>query len=94
VAQDIDQHGGQTGNQAGQQAGRVFLYTLVAMTFAMNLVARGVPETFAVFLLPVQKSLAVSRSDITLTYSAYMLAYGLSGPLVGQVVDRFGARVA
>ena len=71
-----------------------FLYTLVALTFAMNLVARGVPETFAVFLLPVQKGLGVSRADITLTYSVYMLAYGLSGPFAGQLIDRFGARVA
>ena len=60
----------------------------------MNLVARGVPETFAVFLLPVQKGLGVSRADITLTYSVYMLAYGLSGPFAGQLIDRFGARVA
>lgn len=90
MAKDIDQHGGQT----GEQAGRGFLYTIVALTFAMNLVARGVPETFAVFLLPVQKGLGVSRSDITLTYSLYMLAYGLSGPFAGQLIDRFGARVA
>jgi MFS family permease len=89
VAKDIDQQGGVT----GEQAGRAFLYTLISLTFAMNLVARGVPETFAVFLLPVQKGLGVSRSDITLTYSVYMLAYGLSGPIVGQLIDRFGARV-
>jgi MFS family permease len=94
VAQDIDQLGGQTGNQLSEQASRAFLTTLVALTFAMNLVARGVPETFAVFLLPVQKGLGVSRADITLTYSVYMLAYGLSGPLVGQLIDRFGARIA
>ena len=94
MAQDIDRLGGQPGPQAGEQASRVFLYTLVALTFAMNLVARGVPETFAVFLLPVQKGLGVSRADITLTYSVYMLAYGISGPFVGQLIDRFGARVA
>jgi MFS family permease len=73
---------------------RSFLVALVVLTFAMNLVARGVPETFAVFLLPVQKGLGVSRADITLTYSVYMLAVGLSGPLVGKLMDRFGARVA
>jgi MFS family permease len=76
------------------QARRSFLIALVVLTFAMNLIARGVPETFAVFLLPVQKGLGVSRPDITLTYSVYMLAYGLSGPLAGQVIDRLGARVA
>ena len=94
MAQDIDQLGGQPGTRSGNRRAAPFSITLVALTFAMNLVARGVPETFAVFLLPVQKGLGVSRADITLTYSVYMLAYGLSGPLVGQLIDRFGARIA
>lgn len=80
--------------QAEEETRRSFLVTLVVLTFAMNLIARGVPETFAVFLLPVQKGLGVSRADITLTYSVYMLAYGVSGPFAGQLIDRLGARVA
>lgn len=84
---------GQQGEPTAEEAGRAFLITLVTLTFTMNLIARGVPETFAVFLLPVQKGLDVSRSNITLTYSVYMLAYGLSGPLAGQLIDRAGARV-
>jgi MFS family permease len=72
---------------------RAFLVTLVALTFVMNLLARGVPETFAVFLLPVQDALGLSRSEITLTYSCYMLAYGLSAPFAGQLIDRLGARI-
>jgi MFS family permease len=80
--------------EAAEETRRSFLVALVALTFAMNLVARGVPETFAVFLLPVQKGLGVSRADITLTYSVYMVAYGVSGPLAGQLVDRLGARAA
>jgi MFS family permease len=86
VAQDGAQHDG--------EPGRAFLVTLVVLTFTMNLIARGVPETFAVFLLPVQKGLGVSRPEITLTYSVYMLSYGLSAPLAGQLIDRLGARVA
>src|SRR5262245_57352059 len=73
---------------------RSFLVVLVVLTFAMNLIARGVPETFAVFLLPVQQGLGVSRADITLTYSVYMLAYAVSAPFAGRLIDRFGARVA
>jgi MFS family permease len=72
---------------------RAFLVTLIALTFVMNLLARGVPETFAVFLLPVQRGLDLSRADITLTYSCYMLAYGLSAPFAGQFIDRLGARI-
>jgi MFS family permease len=59
----------------------------------MNTVGRGVTETFAVFLLPVEKALAASRSEITLTYSIYMLVHGLSAPFAGQSIDRLGARV-
>ena len=72
---------------------RAFLVTLVALTFVMNLIARGVPETFAVFLLPVQRGLDISRAEITLAYSCYMLAYGLSAPFAGQLIDRLGARI-
>jgi len=89
-AGDLDRHA----NAEGERADRAFLIGLVALTFAMNLVARGVPETFAVFLLPVQKGLEVSRADITLTYSVYMLAYGVWAPVAGQLIDRLGARTA
>ena len=58
----------------------------------MNTIA-GVTETFAVFLLPVQDGLGVSRSEITLTYSIYMLANGCTAPFAGQLIDRLGARV-
>ena len=84
---------GQDDELKAEAAGRSFLTTLVTLTFVMNLIARGVPETFAVFLLPVQQGLGASRSGITLTYSVYMLAYGFSGPLAGQLIDRGGARV-
>jgi MFS family permease len=81
-------------NLGEDRAKQSFLITLVVLTFTMNLIARGVPETFAVFLLPVQKGLGVSRSEITLTYSVYMLTYGVSGPAAGLLIDRMGARVA
>jgi MFS family permease len=78
----------------GGEAPRGLLVTLLVLTFTMNMIARGVTETFAVFLLPVQEGLGVSRPEITLTYSVFMLAYGAFAPLAGQLIDRFGARVA
>jgi MFS family permease len=59
----------------------------------MNTIGRGVTETFAVFLLPVQNGLGVTRSEITLTYSIYMLANGCMAPFAGQLIDRLGARI-
>jgi MFS family permease len=78
--------------QSEDQASRGFLATLLVLTFVMNMIARGVTETFAVFLLPVQQGLGVSRAQITLTYSVFMLAYGVSAPFAGQLIDRLGAR--
>jgi hypothetical protein len=54
----------------------------------MNLVAP--PETFAVFLLPEQMGLGVSRSQITLTYSLNVLTCGVFGPFAGRIIDRLG----
>ena len=71
---------------------RGFLALILVVTFVMNTVGRGVTETFAVFLLPVEKGLDVSRSEITLTYSIYMLVHGLAAPFAGQLIDRLGAR--
>jgi MFS family permease len=71
---------------------RVFLGALIALTFVMNTIGRGVSETFAVFLLPVETGLGLTRAEISATYSVYMLAYGFSAPFAGQLIDRFGAR--
>jgi MFS family permease len=72
---------------------RVFLVCVVALTFVMNAVGRGVSETFAVFLLPVERELAVTRAQISATYSIFMLAYAIAAPFAGQLIDRWGARV-
>lgn len=80
--------------ETAEQDRRRLLAVLLSITFVMNMLARGVTETFAVFLLPVQQGLGVSRAEITLTYSVFMLSYGLSAPLAGQLIDRFGARAA
>lgn len=73
--------------------GSDFFIILVAMTFLMNAVGRGVTESFAVFLLPVEADLRASRSEIALTYSIYMIVHGLAAPFAGQLIDRLGARI-
>jgi MFS family permease len=71
-----------------------FLASILLLMFVMNTLGRGVTETFAVFLLPVQKGLGVARAEITATYSIYMLVFGLTSPLAGQLVDRMGVRIS
>ena len=77
-------------------AGRAsaMLGAVLLLAFAMNMLGRGATEVFAVFLLPVEKALGASRSQITGAYSLFMLVIGLSGPMAGYVFDRLGARTS
>ncbi|MEZ5741893.1 MAG: MFS transporter [Burkholderiaceae bacterium] len=59
----------------------------------MNMLSRGLIETFAVFLLPLGEAFKADRAAITVIYSTYMLVYGLSAPLMGYLIDRIGVRV-
>lgn len=81
-------------DSAEAQTSRVFLTTLVVLTLCMNTLGRGMMETFAVFLLPVEQALNVTRAEISLAYSINMVVYGIGAPLAGQLIDRAGARVA
>ena len=65
-------------------------YFVLAVCTGLNIVSRGIAESFAVFLLPLSHEFNASRSDTTLTYSVFMLALGLSSPLTGWAVDRYG----
>jgi MFS family permease len=66
---------------------------VVAVCVAMNLLARGVSETYAVFLLPLENEFGWGRATLTGVYSSYMLVHGLSAPLVGLLFDRLGPRI-
>ena len=71
-----------------------FLGSILLMMFVMNMIGRGVTETFAVFLLPVEQAFQASRSEMLLTYAIFNLVYGLAAPFTGQLIDRAGPRAA
>jgi len=58
----------------------------------MSASARGVSETFAVFLLPVSKELGWSRAEAASVYAFGMLCLGLFSPVAGKLFDKFGPR--
>ncbi len=58
----------------------------------MNLLSRGVGESFAVFLLPMAREFGTDRAALTGVYSTYMMVIGLMSPLAGVVIDRLGPR--
>ena len=76
---------------AAAGAGRMAVGVLL-LCAGLNLLARGVSDTYAVFLVPLTAEFAVERGALTGVYSVYMLVYGLAAPLAGIAFDRFGPR--
>jgi MFS family permease len=65
---------------------------VLATCFALNMFGRGLGDTYAVFLLPLEREFGWTRSELTSVYSIYLLVHGCTAPLVGLVFDRFGPR--
>lgn len=68
-------------------------FGVLALCFFFNFVARGVGDTYIVFLLPLQSQFGWQRAQMTSVYSMLMLVAGLASPLAGWVFERFGPRV-
>ncbi len=58
----------------------------------MNLLSRGIGESYAVFLLPLAREFGADRGALTGVYSTYMLCAGMMSPLAGIAFDRLGPR--
>jgi 2-keto-4-pentenoate hydratase len=58
-------------------------WLVVAPCFAFNFIARGVGDTYMVFLLPLGAEFGWPRSHMTSVYSALMVLSGLAAPLAG-----------
>lgn len=65
---------------------------MLAACFALNMFGRGLGDTYAVFLLPLEREFGWSRSQTTGVYSVYLLVHGFTAPLVGLLFDRVGPR--
>jgi len=56
------------------------------------MLGRGLGDTYAVFLLPLEREFGWTRSQVTGVYSLYLLVNGFTAPLVGLLFDRLGPR--
>ena len=65
---------------------------MLAACFVLNMFGRGLGDTYAVFLLPLEREFGWSRSELTGVYSVYLLVNGFTAPLVGLTFDRLGPR--
>lgn len=82
------------GTEQGSWQSRAAMPALVlALGFLFNVVARGVGDSYMVFLLPLSQEFGWQRSAMTSVYSALMVVSGLAAPLAGMVFERWGPRV-
>ncbi len=81
-------------NWGRSQGGRVFYGWWILLIGALiNAVGTGITyHSISVFFLPLKRDLGVSSATISILYGAARLEGGLEGPLVGYLIDRFGAR--
>ena len=66
---------------------------MLATVFLFNLLGRGSGDTYAVFLLPLEREFGWARSQLTSVYSMYLLVGAFIAPLAGTLFDRCGPRM-
>lgn len=67
---------------------------VLATCFLLNVLGRGIGDTYSVFLKPLEAEFGWSRSSLTSVYSLYLLVGGFAAPFVGMAFDRVGPRWA
>ncbi len=65
---------------------------VLATCFVLNLLGRGIGDTYTVFLQPIEREFGWSRSQLTSVYSIYLLVNGCIAPFIGFMFDRTGPR--
>ena len=61
--------------------------------FILNMFGRGMGESYAVFLLPLEREYGWTRSQLTSVYSVFLLVSGFAAPLICVLFDRIGPRL-
>src|SRR6185295_1282069 len=65
---------------------------VLGLVFLLMALARGMGETFTVFLLPISNTFGWDRAQTVSVYSIGALCVGLAAPFVGRLFDHSGPR--
>ena len=65
---------------------------VLAVCFILNMLGRGLADTYTVFLLPLEREFGWTRSQLTGVYAIYLLVNAFTAPMVGLLFDRVGPR--
>jgi MFS family permease len=66
---------------------------VLLIAFGCNVVGRGIGDSFMVFVLPLSAEFGWTRAAVSSVYSAFLVVTGLSAPITGMLIDRWGPRV-
>src|SRR5947209_3712825 len=67
-------------------------FVVLCLCFLLMALARGMSETFTVFLLPISSEFGWDRAQTVSVYSIGALCAGLAAPFVGRLFDHSGPR--
>jgi len=70
-----------------------YAWVIVFLTFLTFLAVQGVRLSFGAFIEPWENEFSMDRGTISLISTLSFIIYGLSQPVIGRLVDQFGARM-
>ena len=74
-------------------SGRLYYgWVVVGVVFLALLISAGVRAAPAVLINPLEDELGWGRAAVSFAVSIGLLLYGLSGPVAGWLMDRFGPK--
>ena len=53
---------------------------VLAVCFVLNMLGRGLGDSYAVFILPLEREYGWTRSQLTSVYSVFLLVSGFAAP--------------
>ncbi|CAN2254479.1 putative carboxylate-containing metabolite transporter [Bacillus subtilis] len=69
-----------------------YAWIIVSVTFLILLAVQGVRLSFGAFVEPWERQFSMDRGTISLISTLSFIVYGISQPVIGRLVDRWGAR--
>ncbi|PGK31702.1 MFS transporter [Priestia megaterium] len=70
-----------------------YAWVIVFVTFLTLLAVQGVRLSFGAFVQPWEEEFSMDRGTISLISTLSFIVYGLSQPIIGKLVDKWGARI-
>jgi sugar phosphate permease len=70
-----------------------YAWIIVFVTFLSFLAVQGGRLAFGAFVEPWERDLSMDRGTTSLISTLSFVIYGLSQPIIGRLVDKFGARI-